>query len=80
MPVHKAEYLDYPNAQLLLIGESAEKFSGEEKSDKKETAEEELETLQEEDQARVAALHGEDAVFEDLHIRKGDYPKVKTTW
>lgn len=82
MPVHKSEYLDYPNAQILLIGEHQDKLgsAGEGVEDGKESPEKELETLEAEDQVRVEALHGEDAVFADLHIRKADYPEVKTTW
>jgi hypothetical protein len=82
MPVHKSEYLDYPNAQLLLIGEGQDKFGSalEGVDDKKDDPEQELEKLEDEDQIRVQALHNEDAVFEDLHIKKGDYPEVKTTW
>lgn len=80
MPIHKSQYLDYANAQLLLIGESPEKFSGGEQSEKKESPEKELERLEGEDEIRVDALHGEDAVFKDLHISKGEYQELKTTW
>jgi hypothetical protein len=66
MPIHKAEYLNYPNAQLLLIGESQDKFSKaveasekDKKDDNKGSAEEELEKLEDEDQIRIEHLHGE---------------------
>ncbi|KAE9977465.1 hypothetical protein EG328_002051 [Venturia inaequalis] len=87
MPIHKAEYLDYPNAQILLIGEGQDKFGKaleatdkDKKDDNKESAEEELEKLEDEDQIRINHLHGEDSVFDDLHISKKDYPSSKTTW
>lgn len=65
MPIHKAEYLDYPNAQILLIGERQDKFGKaleatdkDKKDDSKESAEEELEKLEDEDQIRIDHLHG----------------------
>jgi hypothetical protein len=64
MPVQKSKYLDYPNAQILLIGEGQDKFGaaveqteGDKKEDK-ETPQEELEKLEDEDQLRVEHLHG----------------------
>jgi uroporphyrinogen-III synthase len=86
MPLQKAEYLDYANAQMLLIGESEEKFEGAlEPTDKdrhleKETPKEELEKLEDEDQIRVEHLHGDEMVFDDLHISKREYPDMMTTW
>jgi len=84
MPIHKAEYLNYPNAQLLLIGEDFGGAVGESEKDKKnddkKTPEEELEKLEDEDQIRIEHLHGEDSVFDDLHISKKDYPALRTTW
>lgn len=66
MPIHKAEYLDYPNAQILLIGEGQDEFGKaveapekDKKDDSKESAEEELEKLENEDQIRIGHLHGE---------------------
>ncbi|QDS71697.1 hypothetical protein FKW77_008337 [Venturia effusa] len=87
MPIHKAEYLDYPNAQILLIGEGQDKFGQaleatdkDKKDDNKESAEDELEKLEDEDQIRIDHLHGEDSVYDDLHISKKDYPSLMTTW
>jgi hypothetical protein len=82
MPVKKSEYLDYPNAQLLLIGEGQKKFSNAVGGvdDKGSNPEEELEKFEDEDQIRVEALNGEDAVFADLHISKDEYSDVTTTW
>ncbi|KAF2436184.1 tetrapyrrole biosynthesis, uroporphyrinogen III synthase [Tothia fuscella] len=86
MPVHKSTYLDYPNAQLLLIGEGQNEFGAaveaaeKDKKKDKETPQEVLEELEDEDQLRVEHLHGDDSVFDDLHINKKDYPSVMTTW
>jgi uroporphyrinogen-III synthase len=84
MPVHKSEYLDYPNAQILLIGEGADRFGGgavdKPEGEKGESPEKELERLEEEDAERVENLDGEDAVFKDLHLRKSEYSELKTTW
>ena len=63
MPVHP-KHLDYANAQLLLIGESfddshaLDATSKDEKSDDKETPQEELEKLEGEDEMRVEHLKG----------------------
>lgn len=86
MPLNKAEYLNYPNAQILLIGVSEDKVEGTlEPTDKdrhgeKETSKEELEKLEGEDQIRVERLHGDETVFDDLHVSKKEYPDVMTTW
>ncbi|KIW05782.1 uncharacterized protein PV09_03637 [Verruconis gallopava] len=84
MPVRKPEYLDYPNAQLLLIGEGHDKLDkaveGSERETGKESLGQELEKLENEDQIRVDRLDGEDAVFKDLHVGKEQYSAVKTTW
>jgi hypothetical protein len=63
MPV-QAKHLDYDNAQMLLIGEDFESSSNldpapkDEKDDKKETPQEELEKLEDEDEHRVEHLKG----------------------
>lgn len=80
------KHLDYPNAQILLIGESFDSShaldptSKDEKSEQKETPTQELEKLEGEDELRVEHLKGDDTVFEDLHISSKDYPSVPTTW
>ncbi|KAF2876793.1 tetrapyrrole biosynthesis, uroporphyrinogen III synthase [Massariosphaeria phaeospora] len=79
----KPKYLDYPNAQILLIGEDLETATEPTTKDtraKKETPKEELEQLEREDHLRVKGLRGDDSVFEDLRISKKDYPQVPTTW
>jgi hypothetical protein len=86
MAVHKSKYLDYPNAQILLIGEGQDKFGAaveqtdSDKNKDKETPQEELEKLEDEDQLRVEHLHGDDTIFDDLHIDKKEYAGVMTTW
>ncbi|KAM3414162.1 hypothetical protein BST61_g10820 [Cercospora zeina] len=85
MPVHP-KHLDYANAAFLLIGENFESSNNleptakDEEDDNKETPEEELEKLEEEDEHRVENLGGDDAVFADLGISSKEYPKVLTTW
>lgn len=86
IPVHRAEYLDYANAQILLIGEGEDKFEGavegtdKDRHEGKKTPGGELEKLEEEDQVRVEHLHGDETVFDDLHVSKREYPDVMTTW
>jgi hypothetical protein len=64
MPIHNSTYLDYPNAQILLIGEGQDKFGAAvkpaegDKDKDKETPQEEIEMLEDEDQLRVEHLHG----------------------
>lgn len=80
------KHLDYANAQFLLIGESLddshalEATSKDQKSDKKETPQEEIEKLEHEDELRVEHLKGDDTVFEDLGLSHKEYPSVPTTW
>ena len=58
------KYLDYPNAQMLLIGEDFDSSSNlepapkDEKDGSKETPEEELEKLEHEDELRVKRIRG----------------------
>jgi uroporphyrinogen-III synthase len=87
MPIQKSEYLDYPNSQLLLIGEAQGNLGGgaapaeeDQKNGDKMTPEEELNRLEEEEEARIEHLHGDDSIFDDLHIDKTDYPHVLSTW
>lgn len=82
----KPEHLDYENASMLLIGESAESGTAleataqDQKNDDKEVPEEELIKLEEEDEERIKNLKGDNSIFEDLGISSKDYPKVKSTW
>ncbi|KAK8242402.1 tetrapyrrole biosynthesis, uroporphyrinogen III synthase [Phyllosticta capitalensis] len=82
-------FLNYANAQILLIGEGTDgddvgkaldpKPKDEKNGDKKTPAEE-LEKLEHEDELRVQHLHGDDTVFDDLKLSSDEYPKVPTTW
>ncbi|KAH0164285.1 hypothetical protein KCU67_g5218, partial [Aureobasidium melanogenum] len=80
------KHLDYANAQLLMIGESLddshalEATSNDQKSDNKETPQEEIEKLEHEDELRVEHLKGDDTVFADLGLSHKEYPSVPTTW
>lgn len=80
------KHLDYANAQFLMIGESLddshalEATSKDQKSDAKETPQEEMEKLEHEDELRVEHLKGDDTVFEDLGLSHKEYPSVPTTW
>ncbi|PVH96362.1 tetrapyrrole biosynthesis, uroporphyrinogen III synthase, partial [Periconia macrospinosa] len=77
------KHLDYPNAQILLIGEKLESAVEPTKRDQKHgkgEPQEELEKLEHEDELRVEHLNGNDSVFDDLHLRKKDFSEVPTTW
>ena len=58
------EHLDYQFTQILFIGEKSSAFVGDV---------EELEKLEEQDEARVNHLKGENAVFKDLELSKKDF-------
>ncbi|KAL9094365.1 MAG: hypothetical protein Q9165_003215 [Trypethelium subeluteriae] len=77
-------FLDYANAQFLLIGESdvskALEPSTKDEKHGKEKPEEEMEALEGEDKLRVKHLSGDDTVFDDLGISQKEYPSVQTTW
>lgn len=83
----KPAHLDYPNAQILFIGESSgvEKATEPQKKDKeagKEEPLEVLENLEEEDLKRMRDLPGDQsaAVFADLRVSADEYPEMKTTF
>jgi len=80
------QFLDYANAQVLLIGEDFDSSSNLDPAEKDqnkneiETPLEELEKLEGEDERRVQHLKGDDTVFADLGLDKKEYPSVLTTW
>lgn len=82
----QARYLNYANAQMLLIGEDFDSSANlepapkDQKDDSKETPQQELEKLEQEDELRVQNISGDDTVFADLGISSKEYPQVKTTW
>ncbi|KGO48371.1 hypothetical protein PEX1_062300 [Penicillium expansum] len=79
------EFLDYPNAQFLMIGEAQNDlgkaaFAMGEKQPYEEDPGQELEKLSDENEHRVDALRGDETVYEDLGYHAKNYPKVPTTW
>jgi len=86
MSIQKPEHLECPNSQLLLVGEGQDTFKGAFGGSENDVnagsrdREVELEELDEEEEARLEQLHGEDSIFDDLHIRKEEYPSLSSTW
>ncbi|KAJ6133230.1 hypothetical protein N7471_008445 [Penicillium samsonianum] len=81
----RPEFLDYPNAQFLMIGEAQNDlgkaaFAMGGKQPHEEEPGQELEKLSEENEHRVDALKGDETVYEDLGYHAKNYPKVPTTW
>lgn len=83
----RPEHFDFPNAQILLIGESegVDKAVEPRKKDEKEGKEEPrevLEELKDEDVDRMRGLTDSDsgAIFRDLDARAEEYPKMMTTF
>lgn len=74
LPLGK-EHLEYKNAQILFIGER-KVLEGKEH----EVAGEELKELEEEDEKRVEHLKGDEAVFRDLELDRGEYVGIKSNW
>ncbi|VUC32581.1 unnamed protein product [Clonostachys rosea] len=82
-PIH----LDYPNAQLLLVGESSGVEKALEPQEKDETnsaenPEEFVESLAEEDFQRMRHLsgHQSESIYADLQARAEGYPQLKTAF
>ncbi|KAL2369167.1 hypothetical protein BDBG_01990 [Blastomyces gilchristii SLH14081] len=67
----RPEFLDFPNAQFLLIGgqhqdpAEADKVAGK---------------LEHQDESRTSPLKDDDVVYEDLGMDSRNYPDVTTTW
>ncbi|RHZ57963.1 hypothetical protein CDV55_104721 [Aspergillus turcosus] len=80
------EFIDYPNAQFLMIGSATDdlgKAATAEPGQKKvheEQPGEELEKLEQENEERIESLKGDETVYEDLGLDAKNYPKVPTTW
>ncbi|KAJ5334947.1 hypothetical protein N7452_007350 [Penicillium brevicompactum] len=79
------EFLDYPNAQFLMIGEAQNDLgkaatSQGEKSPHEEEPGQELERLEKENEHRISTLSGDATVYQDLGFRAKNYPKLPTTW
>ncbi|KAL4765508.1 uncharacterized protein BDW70DRAFT_127856 [Aspergillus foveolatus] len=83
----RPEFLDYPNAQFLMVGSATGdlgKAATAEESDKRpeeEQPEEELSKMEEENEGRVESLGGEHAIYKDLGYHAQEkYSKLETTW
>uniref|UniRef100_A0A8H7K3W8 Uncharacterized protein n=1 Tax=Bionectria ochroleuca TaxID=29856 RepID=A0A8H7K3W8_BIOOC len=82
-PIH----LEYPNAQLLLVGESSgieKALEPQEKDDENgaQKPEEFIESLAEEDLQRMRHLTGQqsESIYADLQAQAEGYPRLKTTF
>ncbi|PYH89181.1 hypothetical protein BO71DRAFT_113816 [Aspergillus ellipticus CBS 707.79] len=80
------EFIDYPNAQFLMIGAATDNLGkaataadGEKQADEAQPGKE-LEKLEQENEERIEALRGDDTIYEDLGLDAKNYPKVPTTW
>jgi hypothetical protein len=60
------EHLDYQHTQILFIGEKSS-ITGD------QNVLDELEKLEDEDEARVKHLKGDEAVYKDLELSKKDF-------
>ncbi|OQV10813.1 hypothetical protein CLAIMM_14751 [Cladophialophora immunda] len=77
------KYLNFDNAQFLMIGEDYDKATEQRPKDERENnaaPEEEMEKLDGEDEIRIKHLKGDDTVFTDLGITSKEFPQVSTTW
>ncbi|KAI5302515.1 hypothetical protein KEM56_000629 [Ascosphaera pollenicola] len=80
------EYIDYPNAQIVIIGEKEELFGSagmtedEQKGPHGETAADELVMLEHADEIRTDKLDGAEAIFHDLGLSKDQFPSLESTW
>ncbi|KAJ5549157.1 hypothetical protein N7513_006391 [Penicillium frequentans] len=79
------EFIDYPNAQILMIGGATNSWGkaataeGVKQPDEPEPGQE-LERLAEENEHRVEHLKGNDTVFQDLGMYANNYRALPTTW
>ncbi|KAJ5965508.1 hypothetical protein N7481_012222 [Penicillium waksmanii] len=80
------EFIEYPNAQFLMIGEAQDtlgKAATAEEGAKQPHEEEpghELEQLERENELRVEALQGNETVYRDLGLDAQKYTSLPTTW
>uniref|UniRef100_A0A093VTZ3 Reticulocyte-binding protein 2 like a n=3 Tax=Talaromyces marneffei PM1 TaxID=1077442 RepID=A0A093VTZ3_TALMA len=79
------EFLDYPNAQFLMIGEAHGHLgkAGEAHIDDQGTKEDpaqELDQLEEENEERVDSLSGDHSIFEDLGAEAKKHESVTSEW
>ncbi|KAJ5233584.1 uncharacterized protein N7469_005350 [Penicillium citrinum] len=79
------EFIEYPNAQFLMIGEAQDTLgkAATAEGDKQPHEEEpgqELEQLERENEQRVEALQGNETVYQDLGLDAQKYTSFPTTW
>ncbi|KAJ5692495.1 hypothetical protein N7462_001918 [Penicillium macrosclerotiorum] len=79
------EFIEYPNAQFLMIGEAHDHLGkAATAEDRKQPYEEEpgqeLEKLQQENEQRIDALQGDLTIYKDLGLWAKQYSAVPTTW
>ena len=80
------KHLDYANSQILLIGEGRDELgkaaepTARDQKHEKETPEEEVLKLKDEDSHRTGQLNGDDSVFDDLGVSAKDMGGLKSTW
>ena len=80
------KHLEYANAQFLLIGEGRDELRkaaaepGKDEKGNKESAEEEVELLEDEDSHRTGQLKGDDSIFADLGVYGEGFPGLKSSW
>ncbi|KAJ5197967.1 uncharacterized protein N7498_007084 [Penicillium cinerascens] len=79
------EFIEYPNAQFLMIGEAqnslgkAATAEGNKEPHEQEPGQE-LETLEKENEQRVEALQGDQTIFQDLGLDAKKHAALETTW
>ncbi|KAJ5459998.1 uncharacterized protein N7458_001550 [Penicillium daleae] len=79
------EFIEYPNAQFLMIGEAQDSLGkaataeGRKQSHETEPGEE-LEKMEHENEDRIHALEGDSTIFRDLGLDAKKYAGVPTTW
>ncbi|EAS28955.3 uncharacterized protein CIMG_07701 [Coccidioides immitis RS] len=78
------KFINYPNAQFLMIGEARGELGKggmtENKPSEKVEAGEELEQLEHENEVRASPLRDDHAVFEDLGMSSKQFSSMPTTW
>lgn len=81
----KPEFIEYPNAQILMIGEAQDHLGkaataeGNKQANEEEPGQE-LEKLEHENEQRVEALQGDQTVYRDLGMYAKQLPSLPTSW
>ncbi|EEP82724.1 predicted protein [Uncinocarpus reesii 1704] len=78
------KFIDYPNAQFLMIGEAQGELAKggmtETKQGETEEAGEELEQLEHENEIRASPIQDDHMVFDDLGMGAKEFSSMPTTW